>query len=437
MGDVSVMARRLPDGGIQYGWSGNGGYFRAVGSTLLYYDTDEAVDRLFSMGELSQVSYPDSERGLLPDFFRNTPSGRPLHQDASEQWMFSRICFVDYGYLRELDGEWYSVNPGPFRVKMPLGLVGNHLDERGFEYSFFREVEKKILKYMMTEYYEENEEFRQHLAGLSLQPEKIYEDLSVYECPLYDLYDKYPKVFEFFDDWIVVDCDENYQDITAIYLRKQVPDEQRTETCDWYQPVPKKHPDYDKALSNLYIGYIARDLRRIHAGEYDKTAAEMRSRDMLLLALVQEGRCEKDAREEGKDRFHGEAFEAYTAAFLYGAMEVDERLACKMLQHEDREEAAKIMKLCMPKTLDIEAYQKKLKEENTTPVQKRAVSEKKTAEMHDTSKKSKKHINLNERQKIILENIRNLMDSCGWSAEQAMKALKIAENDQTVYRELL
>lgn len=27
MGDVSIIARRLADGYVQYGWSGNGGYF--------------------------------------------------------------------------------------------------------------------------------------------------------------------------------------------------------------------------------------------------------------------------------------------------------------------------------------------------------------------------------------------------------------------------
>lgn len=116
---------------------------------------------------------------------------------------------------------------------------------------------------------------------------------------------------------------------------------------------------------------------------------------------------------------------------------MDERLACKMLQHEDRAEAARIMKLCMPKTLDIEAYQKKLKEENTTFTQKRAASEKKITEMHDSGEKDEKHVDLDERQKTILENIRNLMDSCSWSAEQAMKALKIAEKERSFYREIL
>jgi len=37
MGDISIIARRLPDKGIEYGWSGNGGYFKNVGISALTY----------------------------------------------------------------------------------------------------------------------------------------------------------------------------------------------------------------------------------------------------------------------------------------------------------------------------------------------------------------------------------------------------------------
>ncbi len=38
---------------------------------------------------------------------------------------------------------------------------------------------------------------------------------------------------------------------------------------------------------------------------------------------------------------------------------------------------------------------------------------------------------------FLLEDIRNLMDSCSWSAEQAMAALKIPESDRPIYAALL
>lgn len=68
MGDVSVMARRLPDGRIEYEWSGNGGYFRSVGKMILLYDTDELADDLFCLGQLSDVGFLHSEHGLLPEY---------------------------------------------------------------------------------------------------------------------------------------------------------------------------------------------------------------------------------------------------------------------------------------------------------------------------------------------------------------------------------
>lgn len=48
MGDISVIARRLSDKYIQYGWSGNGGYFSTVGTRLLtWYNTPDMVKYYF------------------------------------------------------------------------------------------------------------------------------------------------------------------------------------------------------------------------------------------------------------------------------------------------------------------------------------------------------------------------------------------------------
>lgn len=55
MGDISIIARRLTPKMVQYGWSGNGGYYSAVGALLLEeYNTPERVEYLFSLGQLSQ-----------------------------------------------------------------------------------------------------------------------------------------------------------------------------------------------------------------------------------------------------------------------------------------------------------------------------------------------------------------------------------------------
>ena len=52
MGDASIIARLLANGHVQYGWSGNGGYFSMVGIRLLLcYQEFENVEYLFSLGQ--------------------------------------------------------------------------------------------------------------------------------------------------------------------------------------------------------------------------------------------------------------------------------------------------------------------------------------------------------------------------------------------------
>lgn len=62
MGDISIIARRLSDKHVQYGWSGNGGYFSTVEVRLLaWYDTPEMVEYLFGLGQLRHLWEPHSE----------------------------------------------------------------------------------------------------------------------------------------------------------------------------------------------------------------------------------------------------------------------------------------------------------------------------------------------------------------------------------------
>lgn len=50
MGESSIIARRLPDGHVQFGWSGEGGNFQHVGRKLLdWYNTPDMVAYLFSL----------------------------------------------------------------------------------------------------------------------------------------------------------------------------------------------------------------------------------------------------------------------------------------------------------------------------------------------------------------------------------------------------
>lgn len=60
MGDASIIARLLANGHVQYGWSGNGGYFSMVGiRLLLWYQEPKNVEYLFSLGQTPKTEVFD------------------------------------------------------------------------------------------------------------------------------------------------------------------------------------------------------------------------------------------------------------------------------------------------------------------------------------------------------------------------------------------
>ena len=48
---------------------------------------------------------------------------------------------------------------------------------------------------------------------------------------LYSLYDKYRKIYEYFDNWILVRTNDDYTDITEIVMQKK--EDVHVETCMW------------------------------------------------------------------------------------------------------------------------------------------------------------------------------------------------------------
>lgn len=104
MGDISIIARRLEDGHVQYGWSGNGGYYKVVGvRLLLWYLEPEDVEYLFGLGQTALIGKRGSEYGGYRWIETHDLTGEPFWLDCSERSIFSRIVFIDYGYFYDLD----------------------------------------------------------------------------------------------------------------------------------------------------------------------------------------------------------------------------------------------------------------------------------------------------------------------------------------------
>ena len=213
MGDISIIARRLEDGHVQYGWSGNGGYYKVVGiRLLLWYLEPEDVEYLFGLGQTALIGKRGSEYGGYRWIETHDLTGEPFWLDYSERSIFSRIVFIDYGYFYDLDHKWYYIIPGPFRIKMPLELIDQNVDERNFEFDFCIKVQDKILRYILGDYREKNPEFAEFLNKEGYCVEDILENISEDGLlSVMEFYHKYRTIFDYFDDWILIKTnEENY-----------------------------------------------------------------------------------------------------------------------------------------------------------------------------------------------------------------------------------
>ena len=211
MADISIIARRLKNGNVEYGWSGNGGYYSSVGIRLLaWYDNPADVDYLFGLGQTRLIGKKGSENGGFPAYLTHSPIGKEFWIGETEQDIFNEIM-TDYTYFYDLDNEWYYITRGPFQIKIPLGLINNNLDENNDEFKYILTVGDKVLRYIMEEYRED-----------------IIEDDKLL---IMNLYSKYKAIYQYFDDWIVIKTDENYEDITEIIAKKK--EKHHIETNVW------------------------------------------------------------------------------------------------------------------------------------------------------------------------------------------------------------
>lgn len=232
MGDVSIMARRLKDGTVEYGWSGNCGYYSSTGTRLLaWYDDPDKVDYLFGLGQTSLIGKPGSEKGGCGILYTHRLDNTPCWLGKSEQEIFSKIAFIDYGYFYDTDNRWYYIAPGPFSVKFPLSMIAANTDESGNEFSYLKLVEKIICKYMLTDYKNDNTEFSKLIDANNYDAEKLIEFFENSDSPLYDLYREYKPIYEYFDDWIVIKFNGECETGKNIVLKKK--SENHVETCYW------------------------------------------------------------------------------------------------------------------------------------------------------------------------------------------------------------
>lgn len=247
MGDVGVIARRLRGKRVQYGWGGNGAALDTTGISLLkWYNDPEMVEYLFGLGQLRSLWYPHSE--VEGSLYKTIPTGDPHWLGVSELEIFSKIVFIDVGFFYDLDKKWYYVKPGPFRIKIPLELMVNCVDGRRSSHEvgkFIDGVEEQLCQ-KIRDLYDESEDFRSYLEASGYNRKKFMESMdAVIRMEGADywlrrpnlLWDHHRKIFDYFDDWVVVVPNEDNTAVQDILMRKK--EEKHMETIYWdgkYQP---------------------------------------------------------------------------------------------------------------------------------------------------------------------------------------------------------
>ena len=232
MGDISIIARRISDNYVQYGWSGNGGYYRTVGNRLLIWyndQNDELIEYLFSLGEFRLLGRPYSEKGGFPFLETTMRTGRPHNLGTSERQIFSKIAFIDFGYFYDSDKRWYYVIPGPFRIKMPLELVHNNLDDSYREFDYRSKIKKELLEYIFLVYPQKDSEFASLMEKYNVQSE--LDKILGADYPMDYFWDNYQNIFQYFEDWVVVKTDSDCKKKTDFIVRKK--SEKYIETIHW------------------------------------------------------------------------------------------------------------------------------------------------------------------------------------------------------------
>ena len=219
MGDTSIIARRLADGSIQYGWSGNGGTLDIRGEILdCYYDTPELVDYLFSLGQMELIAAPHSEE---TDFwYRNRPTGSPHWVVQSENEIFDRFVFIDYIYFYETgEDKWYFIFPSKFAVKVPLSWCVSYMD------SYTPDGERKDQRqclckishdaaFRICELYEEDQQFHMYCIHRGIDDKRVRELMDMIDGlygndddTLFRIKDNnvFSCMCRYFDDWMIYD----------------------------------------------------------------------------------------------------------------------------------------------------------------------------------------------------------------------------------------
>lgn len=211
MGTRCAIGRRLSPDYVQYGCGGpNGGFFTAGLYLLCEYDTPEAVEKLFRLGQLNLLGTPPDQEPRR-GWYKTQPSGMPHRVGQSERELFDCLFYLEFGYFYDSDHRWYLITATDTMVKVPLDAMARFYlkyqsSSYEFEYydSLLENTAQRVLE-AVKEWRETDPDYARYLEQAGYDAETFQADLDSLD-PKDILYHSCPhrKIMEYFHDLILI-----------------------------------------------------------------------------------------------------------------------------------------------------------------------------------------------------------------------------------------
>lgn len=145
----------------------------------------------------------------------------------SERELFSLDNGLDTIVLSEEDDK-YIVHLGLFIEKLPFDNASEKI--KSGEEAFWKEVEKNIINYILTDYYNKDEGFKEFVFKNNYDVQAIREELEKSDEYVTAFCDSFYSLTDYFDSWAVINTDDK-GDINKIILRPK--EDKHIETINW------------------------------------------------------------------------------------------------------------------------------------------------------------------------------------------------------------
>lgn len=146
----------------------------------------------------------------------------------SENDLFCVDSDMETIVLDEADDR-YIVHFGMFIVKIPFKYADERIKENGDE--FWKEIEKKIIDYILSDYYNLDENFQKYVSDNNYDIDAIKGKLEAADNYVDAFCNSGFGLTDYFDSWTVIKTDDSYNNIEKIIMKPGK--DEHTETIKW------------------------------------------------------------------------------------------------------------------------------------------------------------------------------------------------------------